>query len=274
MLGKLVFLVLFLSSTLAISQSQEQGLCGYVYDWGTEDVGQQYSTSYISASWAGFEPTDDLDFDNNNKVTIEYEWAIISDQIATDAMRAAGSQEDPSQRCRSEAGIPGTPDVVDWKSVDSTYANSDQLTLSPGSTYYVLLKVTTITTDQKTGESAESVLYTNGAAITISTDTRYTRNVKGKGGGKRNRNRFPNVIVNPSNLESSSPLIFVNQSELSSFISIRSSGLLAWQIALIVLSCVFALILLLLLIFVIVGRGKGEDKYETNVHRNENVEKI
>jgi len=117
-------------------------------------------------------------------VTVLYDWAIISDQIATDAIRNAGSAEDPSKRCRSDVGISVKPDIADWVSVDSTYANSDQLSLFPGQIYYVLLRVTTMTKDEKSGESSESVIYTNGAAITISTETKYTRNNR-KGKKKR-----------------------------------------------------------------------------------------
>jgi len=36
----------------------------------------------------------------------------------------------------------------------------------------------------------------------------------------------------------------------------------------------FCLLLLLLLLLIVVAKGKGEDKYTTTVHRNENVDKI
>jgi len=292
MVSKLIYLMvsLFLISTtlaevpLETGTTSSSGLCGFVYDWGTEDEGQQYSTNYISASWAGFEPSTE---DPNNKVTVYYDWAIISDDVATDTIRNAGGEEDPSIRCRSESGLSETPDVADWAAVDSTYANNYQLSLTPGQSYFVLLRVTT-TTLQSTGKVSKSIIYTNGHAISIATETRYTRG-KGKkegGEGKKNGGKKrkttagragPPVIFLPTLFESSSsfePVFFVNSSEISSFLNQFSSGLLGWQIALIILGCVFALILLLVLVFIVVGRTKSEDKYETNVHKNENVEKV
>jgi hypothetical protein len=286
----LTLLVCFVISTSATTTTSGlEATCGYVYDWGTEDMGQQYSTNYISASWAGFETPSS---DNNLKTQVNYEWAIISDDLATEAIRLAATEEDSSIRCRDNSGISEKPDVADWSSVDSTYASNYKLTLTPGQTYYVLLRVTTTTTTLN-GEVTESVTYTNGAGITISTTTKYTRgnnknnkdnnnkdNNKGKNKNNKNGKNKPPVIINgglPSFLESTSSfssLLFINSSDLSSFLSV-SSGLLGWQIALIIIACVFALILLLVLIFIVVGRTKGgDDKYETNVHRNENTEKI
>jgi len=280
-LGCLLVSLLVITTTFgAPILDNKETLCGYVYDWGSEDVGQQYSTNYISASWAGFESTEDT----NNIVSssVRYDWAIISDDLATETIRTSGTEEDPSIRCRSEVGISEKPDVADWVAVDSTYANNYQLSLTPGQTYYVLLRVTTTTIDE-TGKTTDSVIYTNGGGITISTETKYTRNNnarRGRNNGRRGVTTTgqgilrPPTVFEPPLLESSSPVIFVNSSHLSSFISFFSSGLFGWQIALIILACVFALILLLVLIFIVVGRSKGEDKYETNVHRNENVEKI
>jgi len=279
MAGKLVCLILsvlvVITTTARIPEEGGKGgnerLCGHVYDWGGEDVGEQVSTNYISASWVGFEPEN-----TNNKVSVRYDWAIISDDIATDAIRNAGAEENPSIRCRSEVGILETPDVADWVAVDSTYANNYQLSLTPGQTYFVLLRVTTTTKIDEENRPIQSVIYTNGAPITISTETKYTRNNgKNKGGkGKGPGKNKPPVIFLPPAVSSVSSLLFFNSSQLSSFVSLNSSGLFAWQIALIILSCLFALILLLIMIFIAVGRSKGEDKYETNVHRNENVEKI
>jgi len=284
--------VFLLLSTTVVTGS---GLCGYVYDWGTEDVGRQYSTNYISASWAGFEEAND---NSNIKSKVRYDWAIVSDDMATNAIRLAATEEDSSSRCRNNSGISGKPDVADWTNVDSTYATNYQLSLTPGQTYYVLLRVST-TTISSDGQVTESVIYTNGAGITISTTTKYTRgknndnndnnnnnkrnkdnnnknnNKNNKNNNKKNNNNN-NPIVLPSLLESSSSSFDFNPALFNSSHSAISvsSGLLGWQIALIIIACVTALILLLVLIFIVVGRVKGDDKYETNVHRNENAEKI
>jgi len=275
MLFTLLVCVLVSTSSATSSTTSVEGLCGYVYDWGTEDLGEQFSTNYISASWAGFEQAPNNN-NNNLKTQVGYEWAIISDDMANDVIRLAASEEDSSKRCRENSGITGKPDIADWASVDATYASNYQLTLTPGQSYYVLLRVTTTATNSN-GEVSEVVTYTNGAGITISTETRYTRgnnnNKNNKGKGKK-KGKNGKMMVFPSFLEStSSPLLFVNSSFFSSFFGV-SSGLLGWQIALIIIACVVALILLLVLIFIVVGRTKGDDKYETNVHRNENTEKI
>jgi len=48
-----------------------------------------------------------------------------------------------------------------------------------------------------------------------------------------------------------------------------------WKAGLIAMGCALCcLLLLLLLLIVVVAKGKGDDKYTTTVHRNENVEKM
>jgi hypothetical protein len=250
-------LLSFLSMNTLVNSTQ----CGYVYDWGTENIGQQYSTNFISASWAGFQDTENEE--NNNK--IRYEWAIISEKLATDAIRNADSVDGP--RCRAYPGFEGKPDIQDWTEVDSTYASNNKLTLFPGSTYWVILRVTTL---KQSNVGAPEILYTNGAGISISTEARLAE-----------RGKFNKHFVRKHFKRSPSPspeLLYFSSSSLSlsSFSSYQdlSSGLLGWQIALIIIACVFATILILVLIFILVGRSKADDKYETNVHRNENVEKI
>lgn len=56
----------------------------------------------------------------------------------------------------------------------------------------------------------------------------------------------------------------------------NEDDLSAWEIGLIVTTCVFFVILLLLILaMIIMGAGGGrQDKYKTNVHRNENIEGI
>jgi len=48
----------------------------------------------------------------------------------------------------------------------------------------------------------------------------------------------------------------------------------AWEAGLIFMGCALCCLLLLLLLLLVVAKGKGEDKYTTTVHRNENVDKI
>jgi len=256
----LTLLLSLLSLTTLVNGTQ----CGYVYDWGTENIGQQYSTNYISASWAGFQDTENEENDNK----IRYEWAIISEKLATDTIRNADSEDGP--RCRTTPGFEGKPDIQDWTEIDSTYASNNKLTLFPGSVYWVVLRVTTIKHSKvpTTTVLEEEILYTNGAGITISTEARLA---------ERGKNRFARKHFKLSPSPSPELLYFSSSSlSLSSFSSYQdlSSGLLGWQIALIIIACVFATILILVLIFILVGRSKADDKYETNVHRNENVEKI
>jgi len=48
-----------------------------------------------------------------------------------------------------------------------------------------------------------------------------------------------------------------------------------WKAGLIAMGCALCcLLLLLLLLIVVVAKGKGDDKYTTTVHRNENVDKL
>jgi len=233
MVSKLIYLIvsLFLISTTFAelpleteTSSTTSGLCGFVYDWGTEDEGQQYSTNYISASWAGFEPSTE---DPNNKVTVYYDWAIISDDVATDTIRNAGGEEDPSIRCRSESGLSETPDVADWAAVDSTYANNYQLSLTPGQSYFVLLRVTT-TTLQSTGKVSKSIIYTNGHAISIATETRYTRGKGKKEGGEGKKTVVKkeklqlDVLVHPSFSYQHSSRVLLPLSPFSSSTLVRS----------------------------------------------------
>jgi len=50
--------------------------------------------------------------------------------------------------------------------------------------------------------------------------------------------------------------------------------LTAWEIGLISMTCFFFVLTLLMIVAIIVLGGKGGDKYQTNVHRNENIEGI
>jgi len=50
-------------------------------------------------------------------------------------------------------------------------------------------------------------------------------------------------------------------------------GFAAWKIGLITAGCALFCLLLLLLLLIVIAKGKGEDKYTTTVHRNDNVEK-
>lgn len=47
-----------------------------------------------------------------------------------------------------------------------------------------------------------------------------------------------------------------------------------WKIGLITAACVLCCLLILLLLLLLLLKGKGEDKYTTTVHRNDNVEKL
>jgi len=47
-----------------------------------------------------------------------------------------------------------------------------------------------------------------------------------------------------------------------------------WKIGLIAAGCAVFCLLLLLLLLLLVAKGKGEDKYTTTVHRNDNVDKV
>jgi len=86
------------------------------------DIDEQSSPNEISANWFGAQPQD----------VLRYEWAVISDNLLTEAMLDDG--------CRSSSGLSGLPDVQPWTAVRNTVASNRLVNLQPGIQYFVLLR--------------------------------------------------------------------------------------------------------------------------------------
>jgi len=71
-------------------------------------------------------------------------------------------------------------------------------------------------------------------------------------------------------------VIYANSDGFLAGVHDDDDGLAPYQQGLIAMGCaIFCLLLLFYLILLLVlARGKGEDKYTTTVHRNENVDKL
>jgi len=119
-----------------------------------EDQDEQQSTQFISARWNGFEHVDSHQ--------LQYEWAIISENKATFAIRSADAPV-----CRTDTGFEGEPDVQRWVRlpIGQTWAINDHLSLVIGHTYYVVLHASL------PGDSTEGAsIYSNSNGIVIVDD--------------------------------------------------------------------------------------------------------
>mmetsp|Transcript_7193 Transcript_7193/g.30644 ORF Transcript_7193/g.30644 Transcript_7193/m.30644 type:complete len:344 (-) Transcript_7193:44-1075(-) len=102
--------------------------CPTVYDGATSgvfDMSTQFSTTSLSANWFGLE----------NSEVLGYEYAIISDNLATKAMQ--------SRDCRPTQGFLGNPDVQGWTDVRKLSSfTAKNLSLEPTRTYFVVIRTT------------------------------------------------------------------------------------------------------------------------------------
>jgi len=188
--------------------------CGRVYDGPNagSDRKYQHSKDTILVNWA--------DFGNANSV--DFTFALSSQNLTTPAILNSGWDAPDSTRCRSSTGLRSgvEADLVDFRFGFVGHNTSAVIThqrLHTGVTYYVIIKAT--------DHSGTTYSNTNGIEV-----------------------------------------IHDDDDDLHPY----QQGLIAMGCAIFCLLCLFVLLLLLLLL----ARGKGDDKYTTTVHRNENVEKV
>jgi len=251
--------LLFLSSSLLLSvHSTSAPSCGYVFDGNKPlvELDTQRDTTQLRVNWYGF-------FGGNAPVTTgttgtqfvsipattggstgttggvnapgTYRIAIISEALATKAINQSGADASTSQRCRSSSGL-------------AKNAKPDVMG------FEVI---------QPTGALVASgvTVYTWASnKLNLKTGQKYFVILEVSSGGKNVYTNTQGVTVGTGGNHSSD--------DDDGFPAYKA-GLIAMGIA---IFCILLLLLLLLLRFVV--RGKKEDKYQTTVHRNENVDKL
>mmetsp|Transcript_72296 Transcript_72296/g.100440 ORF Transcript_72296/g.100440 Transcript_72296/m.100440 type:complete len:344 (+) Transcript_72296:145-1176(+) len=148
--------------------------CPTVYDGltnGVFDMSTQFSTSSLSANWFGLE----------NSEVLGYEYAIISESLATKAMQ--------NRNCRSTQGFLGFPDVQGWTDVrKQSIATARNLSLEPTQTYYVVVRTTL-------SNGAHSFSNSNGIVILPAELEQEFHEWSSKRGLEEERDHLPEIPV-------------------------------------------------------------------------------
>jgi len=216
--------IAFLFVGLVLFYGVDSLSCGTAFDGDQPSVELDFQDDHhsLSFNFDGFEDSTSKDQD------ISYQFSIISDQLATNAIFESGSGAPPELRCRQNVGINATPDVVLWTGVHGDeiphIVTQSGLELRTGHTYYIIIRAT----------FKNDLLYTNTDGVFI------------RGNGT---------------------IIYVHDDD-------DDHSFADWKIGLIAAGCAVFCLLLLLLLLLLVAKGKGEDKYTTTVHRNDNVDKV
>jgi len=212
--------------------------CGEIHDGPErgEDIDSQSDTSKYWVNWEGFPDDEDVEI------------AIVSERIAFKPILFL-------ENCRLEKGFCGSPDVYGFSSVKKSAGELEisKLHLEPGRHYYAVIKFK----DGKETRFASS----DGLGI----DDKVVDN--DDDGGERTVEDDDSSSPRPPPVHS-----LVDRSSSSS--GDDDDDLEDWEIGLIAMGCALCCLLLLLLILLVVAKGKGEDKYTTTVHRNDNVDKL
>jgi len=246
----IIFALLCVSSTKANKKNSEKlgphcG-CGQVYDGDKQgkDIDSQSSTTSLTGNWEGF--------------GTEVEVCVVSEDQASSFVLGSGFDAPDDKRCGSKLGLKkGEDPFVPFVKVPkgkSTYT-FDNLDLDKGTWYYFVVRYVdhgephySTSTGVVPGGSSSSHGGGNGGSGS------------GDGNGSGSNGDGNGNGGNGSNLESSSS---------------DDDDLADWQIGLIAMGCALCCLLLLLLILLLVlAKGKGDDKYTTTVHRNDNVDKL
>jgi len=164
-----------------------------------------------------------------------YQIAIISEKLASKAINESGAEASDSKRCRSSSGL-ASKRTPDVMNFQTIVP--DSVLLAQGVLVY------TWTSDK----------------LKLNKGVKYIVILKVSAGGKTVYTNSDGVIVGVGSGGSSD-----DDDEFPAY----KAGLIAMGIA---IFCLLLLLLLLLLLFVVFG--KKEDKYQTTVHRNENVDKL
>jgi hypothetical protein len=175
----------------------------------------------------------------------DVEIAIISEHIAFKAVF-------DHVNCRKEPGFCGDPDVYDFHSVKHNLGEHsiDNLDLQVGERYYAIIKF----------RAGKEWQYANSDGLVIE---------KGKDHESNDDNNDDDDKNPPP-----APPARSSHGDGSSSSDDDDDDLEDWEIGLIAMGCALCCLLLLLLILLVVAKGKGEDKYTTTVHRNDNVDKL
>jgi len=144
--------------------------CGYLYDGITreKDVGRQKEDYPISANWKGFTHNED------KSAKVKYQFAIISQEVLTEAVLYSGPEAPTRKRCRRDDGLEGLePDVVGWTTLtfDKKKTTDDtegafriyDLDLKKKYRYYVILSA----------QYKDEIIYTNSDGVYITSRDDY-----------------------------------------------------------------------------------------------------
>jgi len=193
---------------------------------------------------------------------VSYQVAVISQALATTAILSSGDNATSfSPRCRISTGLGNVgnirvrPDIVDWTYVGNnlTYVNLN-VSLHTGITYYVIVRAHIQGNIGRTVYSNSDgwYLFDHGADDDDGGDDD-DEDDDDDGDEDDDGNEFDDGNSDSDQDDGLRPY---------------QSGLIAMGCA---LGCLLLLCLLLLLVF---ATRRGEDKYTTTVHRNENVDKL
>jgi len=187
---------------------------------------------------------------------VTYQVAVISQAMATPAIRVSGANATSfSPRCRISSGIGKLrPDTADWKFVETqnTYINMS-VKLYPGVRYFVIVRA------HIQGTTGRTVYSNSNGFIPLpyhgadDDDGQNDEDSNDDDGGDDDDTGNSNDEDNDED----------------------DDGLAPYQSGLIAMGCaLFCLLLLCCLLLLVFFTRKGEDKYTTTVHRNENVDKL
>jgi len=270
------FLLLSISSLFFSFTHAASGVtCGQVFDGSTPlvDIDRQADRTQLRANWVGFDGTGLAPFGTTGTTgsssstggsvpvafgsavfggsstggstgttgynsPVVYQIAIISEKQATKAINASGADvSSTAQRCRSSPGFSGVADILPFTTVvPAVYvANGfvDNVFKSGNLKNLVKGQRYYIILKATSRNGNSQSVYSNSNGVVV-----------GEGSGS-------------------------NQSDDDDDFPAYKAGLIAMGIA---IFCLLCLLLLIILLVVVLG-NKGDDKYATTVHRNENVEK-
>jgi len=232
-------LIALILALFSVSATLSKGDCGRLFDGDKKghDIDEQTSTSEFHANWEGFPDGVEL--------------ALVSSEEATEEFLHSGDEACDNSRCRTYSDVKGKP-TVDFESASGGSHIFDGLDLDDGEVYYLVLRF------ESKGAGKDGHIYTNSDGVLIKKKSPPPDDSKS---GHHHSHKPPPPRGSKSNGSSSSG-------------EDDDDDLADWQIGLIFMGCALCCLLILLLILLLVlAKGKGEDKYTTTVHRNDNVEK-
>jgi len=225
---------------------------------------RSHTESLAGVSGRAHSSTRAFNGDKHSTSNVTYQVAVISETLANSIIFASGNDaESFYPRCRFSTGIGRIkPDIVDWTFVynNETYINMN-VTLQSGIRYFTLIRA------HIQGSKGQPI-YSNTNGFTPNPHTGADDD-DGADDELPQGNGHYNDDDDGDNDDAGNLNDDGNDEDDDSDLAPYQAGLIAMGVAIFVLCIIFAIICLLGL----VSRRKG-DKYDTNVVRNENVEKI